>query len=136
MTEKSWNDNIIDEFRANAGVVGGVFEGATMILIHSIGAKSGQERVIPLVTEPDGDNYVLIASKGGAPTNPDWYYNLVANPVIEVEVGAETFKVRAVEAHGAERDRLFKVVADIRTGFWDYEKMTDRVIPVFSLQRV
>jgi deazaflavin-dependent oxidoreductase (nitroreductase family) len=136
LTEKSWNDNIIDEFRANGGVVGGMFEGAQMIVLHSTGAKSGKERVLPLVTGKDGENYILIASKGGAPTNPDWYYNLKTNPIATVEVGIETFQVRAVEVHGEERDRLFKIIADERPGFWDYVKMTDRVIPVFSLQRV
>jgi deazaflavin-dependent oxidoreductase (nitroreductase family) len=136
LAEKSWNDNVIDEFRANGGVVGGMFEGAQMIVLHSIGAKSGQERVLPLVTGKDGENFILIASKGGAPTNPDWYYNLIANPIATVEVGTETFQVRAVEAHGEERERLFKIVADERPGFWDYVKMTDRVIPVFSLERV
>jgi deazaflavin-dependent oxidoreductase (nitroreductase family) len=132
----SWNDNVIAEFRANEGKVGGPFEGATMLILRSTGAKSGQERVSPLVTARDGERYILIASKGGAPTNPDWYYNLVANPVATVEVGTETFKVRATEAKGDERDRLYKILADERPGFWDYVKMTDRVIPVFALERI
>lgn len=132
----SWNDNVIDEFRANGGIVGGMFEGATMLILHSTGAKSGKERVLPLVTAKDGDKYILIASKGGAPTNPDWYYNLLANPIATVEVGTETFQVRATEHKGEERDRLYKIVADERPGFWDYVKMTDRVIPVFTVERV
>jgi deazaflavin-dependent oxidoreductase (nitroreductase family) len=132
----SWNDTVIAEFRANQGKVGGAFEGATMLILRSTGAKSGQERVSPLVTARDGERYILIASKGGAPTNPDWYHNLVANPVATVEVGTETFQVRATEAKGEERDRLYKILADERPGFWDYTKMTDRVIPVFSLERV
>lgn len=136
MSEKSWNENIIDEFRANGGVVGGMFEGATMLVLHSIGAKSGRERVLPLVTAKDGDRYILIASNGGAQINPDWYHNLSANPDASVEVGTETFRVRATEAKGEERDRLYKILADERPGFWDYVKMTDRVIPVFSLERV
>jgi deazaflavin-dependent oxidoreductase (nitroreductase family) len=132
----SWNDNVISEFRANGGKVGGPFEGAKMLILHSTGAKSGEERIVPLVTTNDGDRLILIASKGGAPTNPDWYYNLKANPNATVEVGTETFQVRATEATGEERDRLYKILADERPGFWDYTKMTDRVIPVFSLERI
>lgn len=132
----SWNDNVINEFRANGGVVGGMFASANMIILHSTGAKSGKERVSPLVTTEDGERLILIASKGGAPTNPDWYYNLKANPVATVEYGTETFQVRAAEAIGEERDRLFKILADERPGFWDYTRMTDRVIPVFALERV
>ena len=95
-----WNDKTIDEFRSNAGKVGGYFEGAPMILIHHIGARSGTERVNPLVYLPDGDAMVIAATKGGAPTNPDWYHNLKAHPRITVEVGTATFRVEATEVTG------------------------------------
>src|SRR5262245_35732284 len=101
------NAGIIQEFRTNDGRVGGYFEGATLLLLHTVGAKSGREHVTPLVYLPDGDRYVVIASKGGAPTNPDWYYNLLAHPDVTVEVGTDTVAVRAevVEDDG-ERDAL------------------------------
>ena len=97
-----WNDGIIEEFRANDGKVGGYFAGAPMILIHHVGAKSGTERVSPLVYLPDGDDMVIAATKGGAPTNPDWYHNLRANPRITVEVGTDSFPVEAVEETGPD----------------------------------
>src|SRR5690606_21950520 len=97
-----WNQKIIEEFRANGGKVGGNFEGRTLLLLHSIGAKSGQERVNPTAYVRDGENFVIIASKGGAPTNPDWYYNLVANPLVNIEVGTETLQVRARVAEEPE----------------------------------
>ena len=90
-----WNEKIIAEFRANGGKVGGNFVGATLIIMHTIGAKSGKERVIPVMTIEDDGRFVIIASKGGSPTHPAWYYNLVANPEIEVEFGTEQFKVQA-----------------------------------------
>ncbi|MCW2719978.1 nitroreductase family deazaflavin-dependent oxidoreductase [Pseudonocardia sp.] len=131
-----WNDKIIAEFRANEGRVGGPFEGAPMILIHHLGAKSGTERVTPLRSfpEPDG-RFVIIASKAGAPTNPDWYHNLKAHPVIDVEVGTETFPVVASEVDGAERDEIWsRIVAD-SPGFGEYQEKTTRTIPVFMLTR-
>ena len=97
-----WNDGVIEEFRANDGKVGGYFAGAPMILIHHVGAKSGTERVSPLVYLPDGDDMVIAATKGGAPTNPDWYHNLRANPRITVEVGTDSFPVEAVEETGPD----------------------------------
>src|SRR5436305_11178026 len=103
-----WNQAIIDEFRANEGRVGGNFEGAPMILIHHHGAKSGVERVNPLMYQPVGNGYAIFASKGGAPTNPDWYHNLVANPRTTVEVGTETIPVRARVAQGHERERIWE----------------------------
>ena len=132
-----FNTQVIEEFRANGGKVGGPFEGAPMILMQTIGAKSGQVRTIPLVYSTDGDRLVVIASKGGAPTNPDWYFNLVTHPEITVEVGAETFKVNATEVHGEERDRLYAAQAEIIPGFLDYEKKAAgiRTIPVFVLER-
>jgi deazaflavin-dependent oxidoreductase (nitroreductase family) len=131
-----WNSKIIEEFRANEGRVGGPFEGAPMILIHHIGAKSGKERVAPLVWFPQDDGTLLIvASKGGAPTNPDWFHNLKANPVIDVEVGTETFKVSAAEVTGAERDELYEKIAAERPGFGEYQQKTTRKIPVVRLTR-
>jgi deazaflavin-dependent oxidoreductase (nitroreductase family) len=131
-----WNTTIIEEFRANEGRVGGRFEGRTLLLLHTVGRKSGVERVNPLAYYPDGDRYVIIASKGGAPTNPDWYYNLLANPRVSVEVGTETFEVEAVELSGEERDLLWKKIVDAMPGFGDYEKKTDRIIPLFALTPV
>lgn len=130
-----WNTKIIDEFRTNAGKVGGPFEGAPMLLLHHRGAKTGTERVNPLVYLPDGDAMVIFASKGGAPTNPDWYYNLLANPEATVEVGTETVAVKAREAHDDERDRLWTTIKAERPGFADYERKTTRQIPVVILER-
>jgi deazaflavin-dependent oxidoreductase (nitroreductase family) len=131
-----WNDKVIDEFRSNAGRVGGYFSGAPMILIHHIGARSGTERVNPLVYLPDGDDMVVVATKGGAPTNPDWYYNLKAHPRITVEVGTDTFPVEATELIGAERDELWQRLVALRPGFAAYETKTSRIFPVFRLRRL
>jgi deazaflavin-dependent oxidoreductase (nitroreductase family) len=132
-----WNQKIIEEFRANGGKVGGPFEGATMILVHHIGARSGTERVTPLVTFPQGEGrYVIIASKAGAPTNPDWYHNLKAHPEVDVEVGTETFPVKVVELEGAERDAVWADVKAASPGFAEYERKTTRTIPVLELTRV
>ena len=132
----NWNQPIIEEFRANDGKVGGYFAGASMILIHAIGARSGIERVNPVVYLPDGEDMVIAATKGGSPTNPDWYHNLKAHPRIQVEVGTETFPVEATEVTGAERDELWRRFVELRPGFAEYEKKTTRVIPLFRLQRV
>jgi deazaflavin-dependent oxidoreductase (nitroreductase family) len=130
------NAGIIEEFRANEGRVGGFFEGATMLLLHTVGAKTGRERVNPLVYLPDGDRYVVIASKGGAPTNPDWYHNLLAHPDVSVEVGTETIPVHAVVVEDdAEHDALYGRQVERRPGFADYLKMTTRRIPVIALER-
>ncbi len=132
-----WNQKIIEEFRANGGKVGGPFEGATMILVHHIGARSGTERVTPLVTFPQDDGrYVIIASKAGAPTNPDWYHNLKAHPKVDVEVGTETFPVEVVELTGAEREAVWSEVKAASPGFAGYEEKTTRTIPVLQLTRV
>ena len=131
-----WNRRIIDEFRANDGRVGGPFEGAPMILVHHVGARTGTVRVTPLVWFPDGDRMLVVASKGGAPTNPDWYHNLRANPRLEVEVGTETFAVEAAEVPAAERDAVWTRIVAERPGFGEYQRATDRVIPVVALTRV
>src|SRR5690348_479983 len=107
-----------------------------MIILHTKGAKSGQPRVTPLVYQRDGDRYLIIASMGGAPTNPAWYHNLVANPDATAEVGTETFPVKATVLKGAERDRAFDAVVQKMRFFGDYQKKTTRTIPVIALQRV
>lgn len=131
-----WNAKVIAEFRANAGVVGGPFTGAPMVLITTTGAKSGQRRVSPLVYLPDGERVVIFASKAGAPTNPDWFHNIKANPAVTVEVGAETYEATAVVVEGAERDQLFDRQKAAFGYFAEYEKATTRVIPVVALVRI
>lgn len=131
-----WNKKIIEEFRANHGKVGGNFEGKTLLLLHTKGAKSGQERVNPVACFQDGDRYVVIASKAGAPTHPDWYYNVVANPLITVEVGAETLTVHAAVADEPERTRLYDKMVEVMPGFGEYREKTTRVIPVIVLTPV
>jgi deazaflavin-dependent oxidoreductase (nitroreductase family) len=129
------NRAIIEEFRANGGKLGGNFEGAPMLLLHTTGARSGQPRVNPMMYLRDGDRLVVFASKAGAPTNPDWYHNLVAHPDASVEVGDETFDAHATVLIGAERDRLFAKQAQLFPGFKEYEERTTRVIPVVALTR-
>ena len=132
-----WNDfnrQVIEEFRANNGVVTGQFAGAPMILVNHRGAKSGTEYTSPLVYTRDGDNFVIIASKGGAPADPQWFRNLVANPDITVEVGAQRIPVRARVAEGDERARLYRAQAELMPNFDDYAKATTREIPVVVLE--
>jgi deazaflavin-dependent oxidoreductase (nitroreductase family) len=130
------NKLIIDEFRANSGKVGGRFAGRTLLLLHTVGAKSKQERINPVAYVADGDRFVIIASKGGAPTNPDWYYNLLAHPLVTVEAGTEQFQAQAEVASEPERTRLFNKMAEGAPGFADYQQKTTRVIPVIILTRV
>jgi deazaflavin-dependent oxidoreductase (nitroreductase family) len=131
-----FNKKVIDEFRSSGGKVGGQFAGAPMIIVTHTGAKSGKTYTSPLVYSKDGDRFVVIASKGGAPTNPSWYHNVVAHPEVTVEIGTERFKARATEAKGAERDRLFAVQAKLMPQFNEYQKKTNRKIPVLVLERV
>ncbi|MCX6020201.1 MAG: nitroreductase family deazaflavin-dependent oxidoreductase [Chloroflexi bacterium] len=130
-----WNQTVISEFRANGGKVSGRFEGAPMLLLTTKGAKTGQTRVNPMMYLPDGDRMLVFASKAGAPTNPDWYHNLVANPEVTVEVGTETITAAATVVTGEERDRLYRKQAELYPGFADYEKKTTRTIPVVALKR-
>ena len=130
------NQRIIDEFRANDGKVGGYFEGKTLLLLHTTGAKSGKERVNPVAYVRDNDQYVVIASKGGAPTNPDWYYNILAHPRLTVEVGKETLRVDAKVAEEPERTRLYDKMVEMMPGFDDYRRRTERKIPVIALTPV
>lgn len=129
------NKQIIEEFRANDGKVGGYFENISLLLLHTIGAKSGLSRINPVAQISDGERFVIVASKGGAPTNPDWYYNLVANPEVTVEVGTEKFPAFAQIAEEPERTELFNKMAGMYPGFADYEHKTTRVIPVILLRR-
>jgi len=130
-----FNRAIIEEFRANAGKVGGGFAGAPMVLLTTTGAKSGERLTTPLVYMADGDRIVIFASKAGAPTNPAWYHNLVANPVVTLEVGTETFDADATVAAGEERSQLFNRQAAAMPQFAEYQKKTTRVIPVVVLKR-
>jgi deazaflavin-dependent oxidoreductase (nitroreductase family) len=129
-----FNQTIIDEFRANKGKVSGQFEGAPMLLLTTTGAKSGQARTVPVVYLPDGNRYLVFASKAGAPTNPDWYHNLVANPAVSVEVGSDRFDANAVVLSGDERDRFYAQQVELFPGFQEYQENTTRVIPVVALQ--
>ncbi len=132
----NWNKATIDEFRANSGKVGGPFAGKTLLLLHTVGAKSGQERINPVAYVTDGDRLVIVASKGGGPTNPDWYYNLRANPLVTVEVGTEQFQARASISSEPERTRLYNKMVEMLPGFAEYQRQTTRVIPVITLTRV
>ncbi len=130
------NQGIIAEFRANAGKVGGPFEGRTLLLLHTVGAKSGHQRINPVAYVTDGDRYVIIASKGGAPTHPDWYHNLVAHPLVTVEVGTKQFQARATVTAEPERTRLYDKMVAMMPGFAEYRQKTTRVIPVIVLTPV
>ncbi len=130
------NLGIIQEFRANGGKVGGPFEGRSLLLLHTVGAKSGEARINPVACIRDGERLVVIASKGGAPTNPDWYHNLLAQPRVTVETGSEQFQAEASVAVEPERTRLFAKMVAMMPGFADYQQKTKRVIPVIILTRV
>src|SRR5689334_17467222 len=133
----NYNQPIIDEFRANNGKVGGYFAGANLLLLHTVGAKSGQARTNPVAYVTDGDRLVVIASKGGADSNPDWYYNVLANPNVTVEVGDEQFQARAIPVtEEPERSRLYAKMVAHMPGFAEYEKKTGRKIPAVVLERV
>ncbi|WP_458688580.1 nitroreductase/quinone reductase family protein [Nocardia tengchongensis] len=135
-----WNTNIINEFRANEGRVGGPFEGAPMILMHHRGRKTGRDMVTPtmyLADEQDPATVYVFASKAGAPTNPDWYYNLTTAGIAEAEIGTETYPVVVTEVTGADRDRIFAEQARRYPGFAEYAEKTAgiRTIPVLALRR-
>ncbi|MEM9564658.1 MAG: nitroreductase family deazaflavin-dependent oxidoreductase [Actinomycetota bacterium] len=130
-----FNQGVIEEFRANEGRVGGPFEGAPMILVHHTGAKTGTERVTPLVYRPDGDTWVIFASKAGAPSHPHWYHNLIANPQTTIEVGTETIEVDTVEVTGEERSRIWEAQKRDAPQFAEYDAKTDREIPVLVFSR-
>jgi deazaflavin-dependent oxidoreductase (nitroreductase family) len=138
MDSLSFNQQVIEEFRANGGVCGGPFEGAPMVLITMTGAKSGRELCSPLVHSNDGEDVIIIASKAGAPEHPNWYHNLVANPSVTVEVGTDKWEATAVLTEGEERTRLYAAQAAMMDNFREYEETATaagRVIPVFRLVR-
>ena len=128
-----WNARLIEEFRRNHGKVGGDFEGAPLLLLHHVGARTGKPRVNPLMYLKDGDRYIIFASKGGADTNPDYYHNLKAHPDTKVEVGDETIEVHAKEITGSERDKLFARQTSLYPTFGEYQRHTKRIIPVVAL---
>jgi deazaflavin-dependent oxidoreductase (nitroreductase family) len=128
-----FNAQIIEEFHANQGRVGGIFEGVPLLLLHHFGAKSDKNRINPLGYQSDGGRYVVCASNGGAPRNPDWYYNLKAHPNVTIEVGTDTIPVQASEASGEERDRLFRTSVERAPQLGEYEKQAGRTIPVIVL---
>jgi len=130
-----WNDKIIEEFRANAGQVGGPFEGAPLLLLHSTGAKTGAERVSPVMYQQVGGDWAVFASKAGADSNPAWYYNLVANPQARIEVGTETIDVTARLTGDDEREPIWVAQKAAYPGFAGYEQKTSRQIPVVLLTR-
>jgi deazaflavin-dependent oxidoreductase (nitroreductase family) len=132
----AFNAGVVEGFRANGGVGPGRWANQPLLLLTTTGAKSGQARTIPLIYSTDGNRYVVIASKGGEPTHPDWYRNLVANPDVTLEVGGETFSARAEVAEGGERRRLFDQQAAEMPFFAEYERKTPREIPVVVLTRV
>ena len=130
------NQKIIKEFRANGGKAGGFFANNTLLLLHTTGAKSGKERVNPLATFKDGERLVIVASKGGAPSHPDWYYNILANPIVTVEYGKETFQAQAAVAEEPERTRLYEKMENEMAAFTEYKAKAGRVIPVVTLSRI
>jgi len=130
-----WNKSIIEEFRANKGKVGGYFAGRDLLLLHTKGAKSGAERINPVAYFIDDNRYVIIASKSGADSNPDWYYNLLANPEVTVEVGTDQFQATAKPTSEPERTELYGKMEAINSGFTEYKTKTSRVIPVLTLTR-
>ena len=134
MAVSGWNDKIIEEFRSNGGRVGGNFEGAPLLLLHSTGAKSGRERVSPMMYRKVGDAWAVFASKAGADSNPDWYYNLLANPRARIEVGTQTFDVTARTTSDEEREPIWSAQTADYTGFAGYEQKTTRQIPVIILE--
>ncbi len=131
-----FNQKIIEEFRANDGKVGGPFAGSQLLLLHTTGAKSGQERIAPLAYRKEGESLAVFGSKAGAPTNPDWFHNLVANPEVTVEVGTDQFAARARVAEGDEHDRIWEAHTREVPNVAEYQKKTDRTIPVIILERV
>ena len=132
---EDFNSKLIADLRANNGrATSGPFSGGSLLILTSTGARSGETRVNPLAYTRDGDNYVVIASKGGAPTHPSWYHNVVANPDVKVEVLGETIPARARVADGDEHQRLYDAQARVMPGFAEYQKKTTRKIPVVVLE--
>ncbi len=135
MSRTDFNAQTIAEFRRNHGKVGGSFEGAPLLLLHTIGKRSGKPRVNPMMYLKDGERYMVFASKGGADTNPDWYYNLKAHPDVQIEIGDETIDVHAEEITGREHDALYERQATLYPAFAGYQRRTKRIIPVVALTK-
>ncbi|MDT5178253.1 MAG: hypothetical protein QOJ95_2451 [Mycobacterium sp.] len=133
MTNDDFNTRNIKEFHANHGTLGGNFEGAPVLLLHSTGAKSGEERVNPMMYMADGERYLVFASAAGADHNPAWYWNLIAHPDASIEVGDQQLDVHAVELKGDERDTTYAEQAKRYPGFAEYQRKTARIIPVLAL---
>ena len=131
----NWNDNIIAEFRANGGKVGGPFEGATLLLLHTTGAKSGKERVNPVMAFDLDGKLAIVGSYAGADVDPAWLHNLRAHPDAHIEIGTDAYDVHAREMPPAERDAAYLRIVEKAPGFGEYQTKTDRVIPVIELQR-
>ena len=136
MDIQDFNKTIIEEFRANAGKVGGQFEGAPLLLLTTTGAKSGLARTNPLAYIEDGERIVIIASYAGAPVSPPWYHNLIANPEVAVEVGEQNFNARAEVVGEPERTELYGRMESIMPAFTEYRGKTNQTIPVIALRRV
>jgi deazaflavin-dependent oxidoreductase (nitroreductase family) len=130
-----FNAQNIAEFRKNHGKVGGFFEGAPLLLLHTIGRRSGKPHINPVMYLKDGERFLVFASKGGADKHPDWYFNLKAHPDIQIEVGDDTIDVHAKEITGSERDTLYNRQAALYPRFADYQRKTKRIIPVVALAR-
>jgi deazaflavin-dependent oxidoreductase (nitroreductase family) len=134
-----WNQQIIEEFRSHGGRVGGQFEGAPLLLLHHVGRRTGTDRLSPMMYQQVGDAYAVFASKAGAPDNPDWYHNLLAQPDVSIEIGdgerIETVPVRARDLPADEREPVWETQKERYPGFADYEAKTDRTIPVLLLER-
>jgi len=136
MAMTDWNSKIIEEFRSNEGKVGGQFDGAPLLLLHTVGARSGQQRVNPMMYQAITSGYAVFAAKGGAPTNPDWYYNALAHPQVTAEIGTRTVELTARVAEGQEREQIWSAQKAAYPGFADYERKTSRQIPVIILEPV
>jgi len=136
ISRNEFNQTVIDEFRASGGKVGGQFEGAPLLLLHTTGARTGQARIHPLVYQADGDDVVVFASKAGADTHPDWFRNLMAHPRTSIEIGGDTVEIEARVTGGDERERLWTKQKQLMPGFAEYEQKTSRTIPVVVLQKV
>ncbi len=135
MAEDDWNRKIIEEFRSNHGKVGGPFEGATLLLLTTEGAKTGNRRTVPLGYMPDGDRVCVFGSNSGGPKNPDWLYNVISHPEVTVELGDEEYPARATVITGEQRDQLFARGVERVPQFGVYQEQTTRVIPVIALER-
>jgi deazaflavin-dependent oxidoreductase (nitroreductase family) len=135
-SEQEWNQALIEEFRNNNGNVGGHFEGKTLLLLHTLGAKTGQKRITPVACVEDGNRLVIIASNSGSDSHPAWFYNLTASPLVTVEFRAETFQARATLAEEPERTRLYDKMVEMMPVFGEYRRQVARVIPVCVLTRV